>query len=154
MQECGKLLKARGWMLAVAESCTGGLIGHRVTTIAGSSEYFLGGIIAYSNRIKIEQLNIDEESLEQEGAVSEIIACQMAAGVRVLFGADIAVSVTGIAGPDGGSAEKPVGTVFVGLAIAGDVIAEKFLFDGDRISIQQQTAEVALDILARKLDCQ
>ncbi len=147
VEKIGELLRAKKWMLAVAESCTGGLIGHDITTVSGCSDYFLGGIIAYSNRIKIEKLNVDKESLALYGAVSEIVACQMAEGVRESFGADIAVSVTGIAGPDGGTAEKPVGTVFIGIATESRSFAERFLFTGDRKSIQEQTAETALSCL-------
>lgn len=151
ISEIGELLRIKKWTLAVAESCTGGLIGHSITTVSGSSDYFLGGIIAYSNRIKVEQLNVDEESIAIHGAVSDVVACQMADGVRVSFGADIAISVTGIAGPNGGTAEKPVGTVFIGLATERGSFAERFIFTGDRGSIQQQTAEAALVLLAQQL---
>lgn len=151
VKKIGELLRGKEWTLAVAESCTGGLIGHTITTVSGSSDYFLGGIIAYSNRIKVEQLNVDAESIIAHGAVSDVVACQMAVGVREKFDADIAISVTGIAGPDGGTPDKPVGTVFIGLAIKEKTFAKRYLFVGDRSSIQQQTAEAALDILVQAL---
>ncbi len=147
VKKIGELLKRKQWKLAVAESCTGGLIGHSITTASGSSDYFLGGVIAYANSIKIQKLNVDEESLLRDGAVSEAVACQMAEGVRESFGADIAVSVTGIAGPDGGTEDKPVGTVFIGLATEDNVLAERFLFTGSREEIQQQTTNAALGCL-------
>ena len=146
-EKIGKLLCDKHWTLAVAESCTGGLIGHDITTVSGSSDYFLGGIIAYSNRIKIEKLNVDKKSLDINGAVSEIVACQMAEGVRKSFGADVAVSVTGIAGPNGGTGDKPVGTVFIGISTKDSISAERFLFAGNRVDIQQQTTKAALMLL-------
>jgi PncC family amidohydrolase len=112
----GKALSARGLTLATAESCTGGLIGHRITNVAGSSAYYLGGVIAYDNRIKAGLLGVSEADLASYGAVSEPVARQMAEGVRTRFGADYAVAVTGIAGPGGGSEDKPVGLVYVAVA--------------------------------------
>ena len=145
--EVGGLLRARQWTLAVAESCTGGLIGHIITSVSGSSDYFLGGIIAYANCIKIQQLNVDVESLEVNGAVSDVVACQMAEGVRKTFGADIAISVTGIAGPDGGTEDKPVGRVFIAISTKDTISSERYLFAGNRVDIQQQTADAALMLL-------
>jgi PncC family amidohydrolase len=144
----GEIFRDKQLTLAVAESCTGGLIGSAVTAVSGSSDYFLGGVIAYSNRIKIEQLNVAEDALKLYGAVSDVIACQMADGVRKSFGADVAVSVTGIAGPDGGTDEKPVGTVFVGLATGKNTASTRFQFSGDRISVRQQTVAAAIEMLA------
>ncbi len=151
VKKIGELLREKEWTLAVAESCTGGLIGHTITTVSGSSDYFLGGIIAYSNRIKVEQLNVDKESIATHGAVSDIVACQMAVGVQKSFGADVAISVTGIAGPDGGTPDKPVGTVFIGFAIEKNNFAKRYLFVGERKSIQQQTTEAALELLVQEL---
>ncbi len=142
-----KVLLEKNMTLAVAESCTGGLIGYTVTGKSGCSAYFLGGIIAYSNRIKIEQLNVTQESLDLYGAVSDVVARQMADGVRKKFGADIAVSVTGIAGPGGGTAEKPVGTVFIAVAKSDDIRVERFIFFGNRREIQRQTAATALQMV-------
>ena len=146
-----KVLLEKNITLAVAESCTGGLIGYTITGESGCSAYFLGGIIAYSNRIKIEQLNVVPESLDLHGAVSNVVAYQMADGVRKKFGADIAVSVTGIAGPGGGTAEKPVGTVFIAVAKGDDIRVEKFIFSGNRREIQQQTAAVALRMVEESI---
>lgn len=137
--------------LAVAESCTGGLIGHRITTTAGSSAYFSGGVIAYSNQVKEKLLAVDPAILKQHGAVSSACAKAMAAGVLALTGADIALSVTGIAGPDGGSPEKPVGTVYFGLAEANRLSAALFHFSGDRWQIREQSAMTGLNLVRRHL---
>ena len=109
-------LKEKGLTLACAESCTGGLVGKRITDVSGASEVFLGGCITYANEVKVKLLGVKEETLRRYGAVSEQTAREMAAGVRRALGADIGVSVTGIAGPGGGTKEKPVGTVFVGIS--------------------------------------
>lgn len=114
--EVGMLLNAAGLKLAVAESCSGGLLGHRITAVSGSSAYFLGGVIAYSNEIKTRVLGIGADTIRREGAVSETVAIQMATSVRGRFMADIGVGITGVAGPTGGSDEKPVGLVYVALA--------------------------------------
>src|SRR5215207_10419508 len=107
--QVGELLNARGWTICAAESCTGGLIAHRLTNIAGSSNYVLGGIVSYSNEAKQKLLGVHEATLIAHGAVSEETAAEMVQGVRAVFDADVAVSITGIAGPGGGTAEKPVG---------------------------------------------
>jgi nicotinamide-nucleotide amidase len=148
----GAVLGARGQTLAIAESCTGGLVSHAVTRIAGSSAYFLGGVVAYSNELKERVLGVEPAVISRFGAVSGETARAMAEGCRRLTKADYAVSVTGIAGPGGGSAEKPVGTVFFGLAAPGET-AHDFLFHflGDRIQIQNSTCAMALDLLRRKL---
>ena len=114
--EVGDLLASSELTIAVAESCSGGLLGHRITSVAGSSSYFLGGVIAYSNEVKANILGIGRDVLRKEGAVSDTVAREMALAVRGRFRADIGVGITGIAGPDGGSEEKPVGLVYVGLA--------------------------------------
>jgi len=147
----GRLLLERRLTLALAESCTGGLVGHRITSVAGSSAYFERGVMVYSNRAKEELLGVPSAILAAHGAVSAPCAEAMARGVCAASGASCGVAVTGIAGPGGGSAAKPVGTVFVGLAVAGDVSARRFLFAGDRASIKRQSAQAALDLLRRAL---
>ncbi|HET7322296.1 MAG TPA: nicotinamide-nucleotide amidohydrolase family protein [Longimicrobiaceae bacterium] len=145
-EEVGSLLRSSGRSLAVAESCTGGLIGHRITNVAGSSAYFLLGVVSYSNEAKQGVLGVREETLASHGAVSTQTAEEMALGVRRLAGTDVAISTTGIAGPGGGSAEKPVGSVCVGLAWEGGVWSERFELgrDRDRAEIKQATADLAL----------
>ena len=129
--------------LAVAESCTGGLMGHLCTMVPGSSDWFAGGIICYSNEVKMRELGVPEDMLAAEGAVSEPVTRQLAQSTRDRFGVDWAIAVSGIAGPGGGSAEKPVGLVYIGVAGPGGVRVERCEFDGDRLSIKQQTAERA-----------
>ncbi|MBL7077477.1 MAG: CinA family protein [Kiritimatiellae bacterium] len=149
----GDLLTAKGLTLALAESCTGGLISHCITMAPGSSAYFLGGVVSYANAAKERLLGVDAGLLETQGAVSAVVAQQMAAGVRERFGADIGISVTGIAGPDGGSPEKPVGLVFMGFANArGEVNVRQFKFEGDRLEIKEQTCRAALEWLREYLD--
>lgn len=147
----GRLLRARGLMLAVAESCTGGLVGHRITGVPGSSAYFERGVMVYSNRAKQELLGVDEAILRAHGAVSGPCAEAMARGVSDRAGAVCGLSITGIAGPDGGTPTKPVGTVFIGLAVKGEVSARRFLFGGDRASVKWQSSVMALDMLRRRL---
>jgi len=147
----GKLLQDREKMLATAESCSGGLIGHKITSVPGSSNYFSGGVIAYSNALKKKLLGVDPELLARYGAVSSAVAKAMAAGIRSRTNADIGLSVTGIAGPTGGTPEKPVGTVFIGLATTETVIDIHSLFVGDRWQIQELTAVKSLDLLRRLL---
>lgn len=142
-------LRAHGHSIAVAESCTGGLLGGRLTAIAGSSAQVLGGIIAYDNRIKVEQLGVNESMLAEHGAVSEPVARAMASGVRARFGAGVGVGITGIAGPGGGSAEKPVGTVWVAVDVGGVVHAVKPVLPGDRGEIRHRATQIALDRLRR-----
>lgn len=145
------LLVEAGTTVATAESCTGGMIGSMLTGNAGSSDYFVGGAVSYSNRSKIDCLGVAAESLETFGAVSETVACEMAAGARSCFHSDIAVSVTGIAGPGGGSPDKPVGTFFIGLATANEVRAGHYFYNGSRATIRRIAASVALDTLRREL---
>jgi len=147
----GRLLEAAGFRLATAESCTGGLIGHLITQVAGSSHYFLGGVIAYANSMKVEYLQVEEALLAAHGAVSREVACAMATGSRIRSNADIAISVTGIAGPDGGTIAKPVGTVFIGMATEKDTQTHRFHFSGTRRQIQEITAKTALDLIRRYL---
>ncbi len=132
--------------LATAESCTGGLIGHRLTDIPGSSVYYLGGVIAYSNQAKIQLLDVCPETLEAQGAVSESVVREMAEGARLRFGADYAVAVTGIAGPTGGAPEKPVGLVYIAFAEEMGTHVFQNHFVGAREQIKCQTADKALAI--------
>ncbi|MBQ9383013.1 MAG: CinA family protein [Ruminiclostridium sp.] len=136
-----QLLKERGLTAATAESCTGGLISAEITSVSGSSDVFGFGVCTYANEAKMKLLGVSAETLATVGAVSEETACQMAAGVRKLSGADIAVSVTGIAGPTGGTPEKPVGTVFIGVSTEKITKAEKFLFTGEKFPETKNTRE-------------
>jgi len=147
----GQLLLERGWTVSVAESCTGGLLGHRLTNIAGSSRYVERGVIVYSNRAKEELLGVPEPLLRSHGAVSAPVAEAMAAGICRASGSPCGLAVTGIAGPDGGSAEKPVGTVYIAAATPGSVEARHFRFTGDRVAIKWQSSQAALDLLRRRL---
>lgn len=139
------------WTLALAESCTGGLISHRVTNVAGASEYYLGGVVAYSNAAKQHLLGVTQETLDKFGAVSEQTVKEMAQGVKKLFNTQTAIAVSGIAGPGGGSPQKPVGTVWIGLAILDQAYACLYHFYGTREQIKQQSAEAALWLLAERL---
>ena len=143
------LLRARDLTLATAESCTGGLVAARLTDVPGSSDVFLGGIIAYADEVKIAQLGVPEGVLAEHGAVSEEAAAAMAQGARARLGADVAVSVTGVAGPGGGTGEKPVGLVFLHAAGPGGELARRLDFPGDRETIRQRAAVVALHLVRR-----
>jgi nicotinamide-nucleotide amidase len=148
----GALLGARGLTVAIAESCTGGLVSHAITRVGGSSAYFLGGAVTYSNGLKEKLLGVEAGILNRHGAVSGETARAMADGCRNLTGADYTVSITGIAGPTGGTPEKPVGTVYFGLTAPGEKASSYlFNFHGDRIQIQTITCVTALDLLRRKL---
>ncbi|HUG44242.1 MAG TPA: competence/damage-inducible protein A [Acidobacteriota bacterium] len=147
----GSMLRNRGLTLAVAESCTGGLLGAVLTRAAGAADYFLGGVICYSNRLKVQLAGVDPELLARSGAVSEQVALQMASGVRRLLNADIGLSITGVAGPTGGTDEKPVGLVFVGLAMETGVEVRKLQLSGDRQTIRARAANLAIDLLRRSL---
>jgi nicotinamide-nucleotide amidase len=147
----GRLLTEQGRSIAVAESCTGGLIAERITDVPGSSGYFLGGVVAYANSAKQDLLGVPAHVLETHGAVSDATVRAMAEGVRRRFGADIGVATTGISGPDGGSDEKPVGLVHLALARDGETHAEHFVFPLDRTRHRQLTAQVGLDWVRRAL---
>jgi PncC family amidohydrolase len=146
--QVGELLRARGWRLAVAESCTGGLIGHRLTNIAGSSTYYMGSITAYAYEAKVRLLGVKWETLEKFGAVSEPVVIQMARGVRRALSADVGLSVSGIAGPGGGTPEKPVGLTCFGLSIPDYEQAWHFIWNGNRITNKEQSAQQGLQLLA------
>jgi nicotinamide-nucleotide amidase len=147
----GRLLQGAGLTLSTAESCTGGLIGHRITNVSGSSAYFLGGVVVYSNRAKNRLLGVSNDTLASCGAVSDQSAGEMAEGVCGLMESDIGLAVTGIAGPQGGTEEKPVGTVHIGLCTRDGTRCFKFLFRGSREQIKTHIATMALDILRRYL---
>ncbi|HNQ62654.1 MAG TPA: CinA family protein [Syntrophorhabdaceae bacterium] len=146
------MLKERGLKIAVAESCTGGLISSRITDISGASDYFEAGITTYSNESKIRLLNVPEDIIDRYGAVSEETAKAMAEGVKKTVHADIGVSVTGIAGPTGGTEGKPVGTVFIGLATKKATYVRKFFFDGNRLEIRRKTSDAAFMLVEEYLE--
>ncbi len=146
------LLSQQQLWLATAESCTGGLIGHLLTNEPGSSKWYLGGVVAYSNALKAGLLKVDQYMLSESGAVSSECVLSMARGVSVLTGADVSLAVSGIAGPAGGSPEKPVGTVFLSWHVSGQYWWEKQLFQGDREEIKMRSAERALVVLSDYLD--
>ena len=137
----------RGLSVALAESCTGGLVAATITDVAGSSGYFLGGVVSYSNDAKASLLDVPQATLDAHGAVSAQVAKAMAAGARARFGASLAASITGVAGPDGGSEEKPVGLTYVGLATAAGVEVRRFQFAGDRAVNREAAARAALEWL-------
>jgi len=143
--------RTRTLTIAVAESCTGGLLGGRLTAIPGSSDVVLGGVIAYSNSVKRDLLGVTESSLREHGAVSEAVVREMAAGARRATGANVGLAITGIAGPGGGTPEKPVGTVWIAADVNGDVHAQVHAFWGDRDEIRQRSAQWTLELLRRQL---
>jgi nicotinamide-nucleotide amidase len=146
-----ELCRGGGLTLATAESCTGGMVAERLTSMPGSSDVFVGGVVAYSNAVKAKELGVPEEMLERHGAVSAETAAAMAAGARGRLGADVAVAVTGIAGPGGGSEEKPVGLVYVHAAAPGGERAVDFVFPGDRDSVRRRATVTALHLVRRLL---
>jgi PncC family amidohydrolase len=146
------ILNKKRLTLATAESCTGGLVASRITDVSGSSAYFLGGIVAYSYEAKASLLGVSWDTLNTKGAVSRETVIEMAQGARRVFTADIAVSVSGIAGPGGGTPDKPVGTVWVGLATPSGEEARHFVWDGDRILNKQLSSEAALQFILDYLE--
>ena len=147
----GRLLDQHGMTLAVAESCTGGLISQRITNTPGSSGYFYGGVVSYANSLKVDYLQVDPSLIEEEGAVSRDVAHAMALGVRQGSKADIGLAVTGIAGPEGGTEFKPVGTVYIGIATSDGNWVSKFQFSGDRQQIRELSAQTGLDLIRKYL---
>ncbi len=141
-----KLIAAK-WTVAVAESCTGGGLGARITAFPGSSAYFTGGVISYSNAIKTEWLGVEASMIERDGAVSESVATAMADGVRVRMKSDLGVGITGVAGPDGGTPSKPVGLVFIAVSRHGSIDVRRCLFTGDRAAVRATAVETALQML-------
>jgi len=144
-------LLSRQWKLATAESCTGGLIAAHCTDLAGSSAWFDRGFVTYSNQAKTELLGVSSSIIEHHGAVSECVALSMALGACYRSAAQVSIAVTGIAGPTGGTTEKPVGTVWLAWSVQGIATAEKFLFTGDRSHIRQSTCQLALRCLIDRM---
>ena len=145
--ELGELLRARGLTLAVAESCTGGKLADAITDVPGSSDYFLGGVVSYSNGAKERLLGVDTDLLVSHGAVSEPVARAMANGVRRLFSTDLSVGITGIVGPGGGTEDKPVGLVYVAVASPSGTNIQRYVWDRDRAGNKQLSVDAALDLL-------
>jgi PncC family amidohydrolase len=147
----GPLLTRRGLRLVVAESCTGGLIGHRITNVPGSSEYYLGSVTAYAYEAKVRLLGVRWDTLNTYGAVSRETVLEMARGVRIILGAEIGMAVSGIAGPGGGTPEKPVGTTWIGLSTANHEQAWHFVWSSDRLENKELSAEMTLRLLMEYL---
>lgn len=147
----GAALLDRGETVAVAESCTGGLLGAAITEVSGSSAWFPGGVLSYANDVKVRELGVSAEDLDRVGAVSEEVARQMADGVRARFGTTYGIGITGVAGPTGGSPEKPVGTVWIGLAAPTQTVAVKYAFGGDRAMNRERSVGAALGMLLKAL---
>lgn len=146
-ERVGELLRSKKLTVSAAESCTGGRIGDKLTNVPGSSDYFLGSVVTYSNEAKVALLGVDRATLERFGAVSEQTAKEMATGCIGLFGSGVSVSTTGIAGPAGGSPEKPVGLVWFAVTDGARIRAEKIIFPGDRGSIKEAAALHALKMI-------
>ena len=151
-QVVGRMLMDKNLTISVAESCTGGLIGHRLTNVPGSSNYFLGGVQVYSNQSKIDLLRVSPATIEAHGAVSDSTVREMALGVKRHIKTDLGMAVTGIAGPDGGTKEKPVGTVYIGLASGNDIFSGKYCFWGNREQVKLNTSMMAMDWVRRHLN--
>ncbi len=145
----GRALTLRDWRMATAESCTGGLIAGALTDVPGSSEWFLGGVVAYANSAKESLLGVSHTDLTTHGAVSRAVVQAMARGARTALGADLAVAVSGVAGPSGGTPDKPVGTVWIAWSWAESSLAERFQFSGDRAAVREATVRTALICLLR-----
>jgi nicotinamide-nucleotide amidase len=147
----GRMLKEKKLTLSTAESCTGGLLGGRITKVDGASAYYMGGFVTYSNDAKIDLLGVSAETLQAKGAVSEETAREMAAGAAARMGTDAAISITGVAGPGGGTADKPVGLVWTGVALNDVVKTRSFVFPGDRAEIRQRSTQMGLALLYEML---
>lgn len=147
----GRLLKEKGFKLAVAESCTGGLLSARIVNVPGSSQYFVGGFVAYANELKTKLLGVEESSIRLHGAVSEEVCRQMAVGALEETDADIAIAISGISGPGGGSREKPVGLTYIALATDREVQVKRFIFNGERNENRFMATQWALELLRRYL---
>lgn len=150
-EQTGELLRAKGLVMGTAESCTGGRIANMITLVAGSSEYFAGGVISYSNDVKHNVLGVSEESLSQHGAVSREVVEQMALGAIRVLGCDCSVATSGIAGPGGGTPEKPVGTVWIAAALKDRIISRCWHFGTERQQNIQSAADAALTMLSELL---
>jgi len=150
-QVVGSLLLEHHSTLSIAESCTGGLVSDRITDVSGSSEYFQGGVLAYSNQVKVDLLGVSSEVLNQHGSVSPPVAIQMAQGVKKLLKSDYGIGITGIAGPTGATPQKAVGLVYIALASPQEAYSRDFRFSGDRAIIKRRASQMALDMLRREL---
>ena len=150
-KEIGAQLLKKKQTLSVAESCTGGLLASTITNVLGASRYFERGVVTYSNPSKEDLLDVSSQTLEEQGAVSRETALEMVKGIQKSAKTDYAIAVTGIAGPDGGSKEKPVGTVFIAVAGGGEIKAEEFHFHGERVVFKEKTVEAALQMLKKLL---
>ena len=148
----GEQLKTKGWTLATAESCTGGNIAHRITLISGSSTYFKGGVVSYSNEVKIGVLKVPAFAIAMHGAVSEEVVRAMAKGVSDLMSVNCVVAVSGIAGPDGGTPEKPVGTVWICTQCNNNQVAVKYQLNGDRNANIEQTTRLGIEQLLGQME--
>lgn len=150
-KQIGALLREKGWYLATAESCTGGLIGDRLTNIPGSSDYYRGGVVAYANTVKTDLLGVSPATLETHGAVSRETVFEMSEGVRRVLKTEVGLSVSGIAGPSGGTPEKPVGTIWIGLSTPAGTRTKKIQARGNRLENKQAGAAAALTLLHEHL---
>ena len=148
----GDLLRKRGLRLAVAESCTGGLVSHLITNVPGSSTYYMGGVTAYAYEAKVRLLGVSWRTLEKYGAVSQETVIEMASGVRKALAADIGISVSGIAGPGGGTPDKPVGLTWIGLSTEGGEEAYRYVWEGDRLAVKEKSARQVLRLLQEYLE--
>jgi len=146
-EDIGEMLRGRRLTIAVAESCTGGRLGDLITDVPGSSDYFLGGVISYSNDAKIRLLGVKKSTLVTKGAVSREVAIQMADGARKALRADIGVGITGIAGPAGSTPNKPVGLAYIAVSSEAGAVSERYLFKGPRRNVKEQAAEKALRMI-------
>lgn len=151
-KQFGKIFREKGVTIATAESCTGGYIAHLITSVPGSSDYFKGSVVSYANEVKIKVLGVNSNDLDREGAVSETVVLQMAEGVKKLLGTDYAVSTSGIAGPDGGTPEKPVGTVWIGVATPVKTFARKFVFSFTRERNIAKAGAKALELVLQEVN--
>jgi nicotinamide-nucleotide amidase len=147
LKRVSDLLKQKNFTIATAESCTGGLIAHSLTNISGSSDYFDRGVVSYSNDAKIELLDVSEDLLLKYGAVSIQVAEEMAERIRIKSNVDIGLSTTGIAGPTGGTNDKPVGLVYISISTVDETMVQKFEFSGDRLQNKERTCNAALEML-------
>ena len=151
-KQFGEILRDKGVTISTAESCTGGYIAHLITSVAGSSAYFKGSVVSYADEVKIKVLGVNPADIEARGVVSETVVIQMAEGVRKLLGTDYAVSTSGIAGPDGGTPEKPVGTVWIGVATPDKTFARKFVFSFTRERNIAKAAAKALELVLNEVN--
>ena len=150
--QIGSLLRTRGLKIATAESCTGGLVADRITDVPGSSDYYVGGVVAYAYEAKVALIHVSWDTLRRHGAVSKETVVEMARGVRTALGADIGISVSGIAGPGGGMPEKPVGTAWIGLSARDGDWSRKFVWEGDRRANKEASSQAALEFVKDYLD--